>query len=345
MNTKVFTREEWTKALEGLKSAYKIFVPVKDGDFHSFKALEKGTIADFDYENTRRSAKALVYPQSERMFDYTLDEDDQDVNILKETEKNFSPQAVVGIRPCDAQAFKIVKINFDNPQYRDPWWVQRCEATVLVGLGCSEPCATCFCESAGGGPFDEKALDVLLYNLGERFLARPLTDKGKTFLEKAEGGSPADDSALEEAEALATSASEKMSSRITTDKLKEKVVTALFDAPFWEDVAFPCINCGTCTYLCPTCWCFDIQDEVLGKQGDRIRNWDSCMFPLFTFHGSGHNPRDQKLKRVRQRFMHKLKYYVDKYNNGVQCSGCGRCVRYCPVNIDIREVCQLMNDF
>ncbi|MCD6297627.1 MAG: 4Fe-4S dicluster domain-containing protein, partial [Deltaproteobacteria bacterium] len=101
----------------------------------------------------------------------------------------------------------------------------------------------------------------------------------------------------------------------------------------------------TCTYLCPTCWCFDIQDEVLGKEGDRIRNWDSCMFPLFTLHGSGHNPRDLKVQRVRQRFMHKLKYYVEKYENGVQCSGCGRCVRYCPVNIDIRQVCELMNGF
>ncbi|MDZ7698785.1 MAG: 4Fe-4S dicluster domain-containing protein [Deltaproteobacteria bacterium] len=110
-------------------------------------------------------------------------------------------------------------------------------------------------------------------------------------------------------------------------------------------MAFACLNCGTCTYLCPTCWCFDIQDEILSKQGDRIRNWDSCMFPLFTLHGSGHNPRDQKHQRVRQRFMHKLKYYVDKYQNGIQCSGCGRCVRYCPVNIDIREVCRLMNEY
>jgi ferredoxin len=345
MDAKVFTREEWTKALESLKSAYKIFVPVKDGDFHSFRSLEKGTIADFDYENTRRSPKALVYPQSERMFDYTLDEDDQDVNIMKETEKDFSPQAVVGIRPCDGQGFHIVKINFDNPQYRDPWWVQRYEATVLVGLGCNEPCATCFCESLGGGPFDEKALDVMLYNLGERFVAKPLTDKGRDFLDKAEGGKPADDAVIKEAEELSASASKKISSKVSTDKLKEKVVTKLFEAPFWEDVAFPCLNCGTCTYLCPTCWCFDIQDEVLGKQGDRIRNWDSCMFPLFTFHGSGHNPRDKKVQRVRQRFMHKLKYYVDKYDNGVQCSGCGRCVRYCPVNIDIRDVCRLMNEY
>jgi len=122
-------------------------------------------------------------------------------------------------------------------------------------------------------------------------------------------------------------------------------VNPLFAAPFWEGVSFSCINCGTCTYLCPTCWCFDIQDEVWGKQGDRIRNWDACMFPLFTLHGSGHNPRDKKVQRVRQRFMHKLKYYVDKYGDGVCCVGCGRCVQFCPVNIDIRRVCERMNGY
>jgi ferredoxin len=176
-------------------------------------------------------------------------------------------------------------------------------------------------------------------------LGKAFTEKGKAFLEEAKGGTAADASALKDAEDLASQASSSISSKVTVDKLKEKVVTDLFDAPFWDDVGFSCINCGTCTYLCPTCWCFDIQDEVLGKEGDRMRNWDSCMFPLFTLHGSGHNPRDYKMNRVRQRFMHKLKYYVDKYQNGVQCSGCGRCVRYCPVNIDIRDVAELMNGY
>ncbi|MFC1895657.1 4Fe-4S dicluster domain-containing protein, partial [Thermodesulfobacteriota bacterium] len=134
-------------------------------------------------------------------------------------------------------------------------------------------------------------------------------------------------------------------SEVETGKLAEKATVQLFDAPFWEDVSFACINCGTCTYLCPTCWCFDIQDEVLGREGVRMRNWDSCMYSLFTLHGSGHNPRSEKVQRVRQRFMHKLKYYVDKYESGIQCVGCGRCIQHCPVNIDIRRVCALMNRF
>jgi ferredoxin len=340
-----FSKPAWIAALKKLKDSYRIFVPIKDGDFHLFRTLDEEKTPEFNYQNTRLSPKAIVYPQSERMFEVNLDERGPEGNIYKETAKDYSPQAVVGVRPCDAHAFQIVKRNFDNPEYRDRWWVQRFESTTLVGFGCNEPCSTCFCSSVGGGPFSEKGLDVMVCDLGETLVARTITAKGEKFLGRAEGGKPVDERDRKRMEGLATKVRKSITSTVATDRLKDKAVTRLFDAPFWEEVAFACINCGTCTFLCPTCWCFDIQDEVTGKQGDRMRNWDSCMFPLFTLHGSGHNPRDKKFQRVRQRFMHKLKYYVDKYDNGVQCSGCGRCVRYCPVNIDIREVAELMNSY
>jgi len=345
MTDKIFEKEEWMKAMEGLTDDYTLFVPVRDGDFHTFMPLREGKKPDFDYQNTRLSPKSLIYPRSERLFEYTLDPTDPDAHILKESEKDFSPRAIVAIRPCDAHAFRIVRRNFDNPEYRDPWWVQHFESTTLIGLGCNDPCSTCFCTRVGGGPFHEEGMDALLVDLGGRYLFKGLTDRGEAFLARMNGGAPADDAVLKDAEELVRSASQKITASVSTDRLKEKVINDLFSAPFWEEIAFGCLNCGTCTYLCPTCWCFDIQDEVCGKEGDRIRNWDSCMFPLFTLHGSGHNPRDRKVQRVRQRFMHKLKYYVDKYDNGVQCSGCGRCVKYCPVNIDIRDVCELMNNY
>jgi sulfhydrogenase subunit beta (sulfur reductase) len=345
MVEKSFTKEEWPKALKGLQSRYRVFVPVKEGDFHVFRILDEEKTPDFNYQNTRLSPKSVIYPQSERMFEVNLDEKDPEANIYKEAAKDYFPQAVVGVRPCDGHAFQIVKCNFDNPEYRDPWWVQRFESTTLVGIGCNEPCSTCFCSSVGGGPFSEKGLDVLVYDLGETLVAKTITAKGEELLRQAEGGKSVDERGRKRMEELAAKAKKRITSTVATDRLKDKVVTQLFDAPFWEEVVFACINCGTCTFLCPTCWCFDIQDEVMGKVGDRMRNWDSCMFPLFTLHGSGHNPREKKLQRVRQRFMHKLKYYVDKYNEGIQCSGCGRCVRYCPVNIDIRHVAELMNSY
>jgi ferredoxin len=347
MIKRIFAKEEWLKALEGLREQYRIFAPAKEGDHHQFVLLRDGVRPDFDFRNTRLSPKSVVYPQSERMFEYTLDGQAPDAHILKESPKDYSPQVIAGIRPCDAYAFQLVKVNFDNPEYRDPWWVQRMEATTLVGFGCNEPCATCFCTSVGSGPFSEKGLDALMVDLGDRFLVRSVTSKGEEFLGKMGKigkGSEADEPAMKKARSLSEAAEKRIPSRIPTGGLQGKDPIKLFDAPFWENVAFACINCGTCTYICPTCWCFDIQDEVCGKEGDRIRNWDGCMFPLFTLHGSGHNPRDKKMQRVRQRFMHKLKYYVDKYKNGVACVGCGRCVQACPVNIDIRRVAQLMND-
>jgi ferredoxin len=275
------------------------------------------------------------------MFECPLDKGQEGAFILKESQKGFHPQLVMGIRPCDAHGFVIVKRNFDNPQYQDPWWVRRYEATTLVGLGCKDPCPTCFCNSVGDGPFGEIGLDAMMYDLGDEYLVKPITQKGESLV-SALGGRDATNEDQRQAEDLKKAAEGKMGPRFETESLRAKTQLDLFNAPYCEDVGFACINCGTCTYLCPTCWCFDIQDEVYKKYCDRIRNWDSCMFPLFTLHGSGHNPREKKFQRVRQRFMHKLKYYVDKYGNGVQCSGCGRCVRYCPVNIDIRQVCQLM---
>jgi ferredoxin len=219
------------------------------------------------------------------------------------------------------------------------------ESATMVGFGCNDPCSSCFCTSVGSGPFNEKGLDALMVDLGDRFLVRSVTSKGEAFLRKIKFGADADESLMKKALDLSKSSEGKISSRVPAVHLKDKVANELFNAPFWEKVAFACINCGTCTYLCPTCWCFDIQDEVSGKEGDRIRNWDACMFPLFTLHGSGHNPRDKKTQRVRQRFMHKLKYYVDKYGDGAACVGCGRCVQFCPVNIDIRKVFELMNGY
>jgi ferredoxin len=342
---KKFSKEGWIKALRSLGSRYRVFVPVKEGDFHAFRILGEGKKPDFSYQNSRLSPKSIVYPQSERMFECILDGTPTGENIYKEAAKDYGIQVIAGIRPCDAHAFQIVKLNFDNPEFRDPWWVQRFESTILIGLGCNEPCSTCFCASVGGGPFSEKGLDVLVYDLGEVLAAKGLTEKGKTLMDEVEGGEPLDEAGRARVEELSGEAPKKMSSSVATDRLKGQEMNRLFQAPFWEEVAFACINCGTCTYLCPTCWCFDIQDEVMGKQADRLRNWDSCMFPLFSLHGSGHNPRAKKHQRVRQRFMHKLKYYVDKYDKGVQCSGCGRCVRYCPVNIDIRQVAERMNSY
>ena len=332
-------KTEWAKSLDALRGAYRLFGPVKEKEQANFKELAAGEAPDLNVQNTRLSAKSLVFPQSEAMMAYSLAQGG-DQNICKEVPKDDSPRAVLGIRPCDAKAMVLVHMNFDNGDYQDPYWLNPYNASTLVGQACDQPCSTCFCTTAGCGPYHEEGLDVLLSDMGDHYLAKVLTDKGQKLATAAGWTTEADDKPLADKK---TAAESKITSRVDTDRLKALDTLALHGAEFWEDVAFSCINCGTCTFVCPTCWCFDIQDEVYGQKGVRMRNWDSCMFPIFSVHTTGHNPRGAKLQRLRQRFMHKLKYFVDKYDQGIMCVGCGRCVQQCPVNIDIRKVCETMN--
>jgi ferredoxin len=339
-------KKDLTDGIENARQAYRLIgaCPMQEGPYREFRELAAGEQADLDSVDTVLSAKAIAFPQSEVMFEYNLDENSEQANLLQAPAKDYSPRAVVGIRPYDAAALAMLRKNFETAEYRDPYWCNAYEACTFVGLAVNEPSSTDFSLSTGSGPFDEKGLDVLLVDAGKHYLAKVLSDKGVAFMKTAGWQNETDtETALIQIEELKKAAEAKISSRVFYDKIKEQSILDLYEAPFWEDVAFACINCGTCTFVCPTCWCFDIQDENYGKQGTRMKLWDSCMFPLFSLHASGHNPRATKTMRVRQRFMHKLKYFLDKYEDGIMCVGCGRCVRLCPVNIDIRKVCNMMN--
>ena len=348
MNIVKIDKKEWEKGLDKLRNAYRLYGPVKTDGFHSFKSLAADEQPDLTYLNTRLSPKAILFPQSEAIIEYSLDTNDTDHHIQRSTPIDENRRAIVGIRPCDAKSVTLVNLNFDTSEYQDPYWVKTLAATTFIGLACDDPRSTCFCTSAGCGPYHEAGLDILLVDQEEAYLAKILTEKGQAFIETAGWDDASDANATnagEVFEANKKAAEAKIVSTVSADNLKSQDILSLHSAPFWEDVSFACLNCGTCTYTCPTCWCFDLQDEVRGKSGKRFKNWDSCMFPLFTLHTTGHNPRGTKMQRVRQRFMHKLKYFVDKYDQGIMCVGCGRCVNQCPVNIDIRTICDLMNAY
>ncbi len=335
-------QKDWDEGLGKLYDEFRLFGPVKNGDIHQFQPLTKGELPDLNFSNTRLSVKSAVYPQSQVMFEYNLDEKQEGHHIMKPASFDYPARALLGVRPCDAAGFLIAKKNFDNPDYRDPYWCESYEKTTLVGLACDSPSTNCFCTSVELGPYSEQGLDVLLVAVDGGFQAKVITEKGEALVTKAGWDKNGDEKVIEHQR---EKAEKRVNSAIETDKLAEKSSKDLFDAPFWEDMAFACLNCGTCTYSCPTCWCFDIQDENQEDQGIRMRNWDSCMSPLFTLEGSGHNPRPLKFHRVRQRFMHKLKYYLDKYEDGIMCVGCGRCINLCPVNIDIRKISSKMNNY
>ena len=332
-------KSDLAEAMAKAQESYTLAGPVKDKNGHTFRELQKGEIPDLDYKMTNMSAKTVVFPQSELMFTYGLNKEEE--AFFDET-----PRAAVGIRPYDAKALAILKMNFDTDEYKDPYFIKRYENLTLVGLAENNPSKTNFCTSCGTGLFDETYLDILLMDIqedtGDEILGKILTKKGEKFAAAA-GFSKADAGLKGKIENLKKEAEAKIISRVAFDNIEKAEIIDLYDAPFWEDLAFSCINCGTCTFTCPTCWCFDIQDETSKDKGVRLRLWDSCMTDIYSLHASGHNPRGEAWQRFRNRFMHKLKYFADKYGQGIMCVGCGRCINSCPANIDIRNIIKILN--
>ena len=185
MNIVKIGKKSLSADLDRLREAYRLFGPVKGPQYYEFKPLGSGQIPDFELLNTRMSPKSLIYPQSEVMFEYSLDETRDDHHTMKEAPKDYSPRAVFGIRPCDVKACLLVGKNFVSPEYKDPYWLKAFEATTFIGYACNDPCSTCFCTTAGCGPFHEEGLDILLVDTGEAWLAKILTDKGEKLAQTA----------------------------------------------------------------------------------------------------------------------------------------------------------------
>ena len=203
--------------------------------------------------------------------------------------------------------------------------------TTIVALGCDDPCETCFCTTVGSCPFDSRGADVLLTEVSDAFIAEMVTDKGRALLAHLPDASPQQ---IEATLGIQSSAARQMKRAFEPGGIKQKLY-GMFDSDFWQGIQQSCLGCGVCTFLCPTCFCFDIVDEA--QRRERVRNWDTCMFRLYSLEASGHNPRPSNTARTRQRIMHKYAYWLELISE-IGCTGCGRCVRYCPVDLDIRHI-------
>ncbi len=330
------SREGLDKWIKHWTESYDVFGPVEKNengmtDWAEVKGLDEISTAP---GTTKQPIKTFYLPQPETLFTFTSRGGEPDSDVLKETLDEGRPRVLFGVRPCDARSVMLNGLAYEE----DPYYMANVERTLLVGVSCREQCGTCFCRWVGGSPFGTEGLDILLIETEQNFVAEALTDRGVSLVEAGGGAREASGEDLAMVESMRQEAEQAMSAMPdTAETLRSKDLMSMYNADFWGGLSESCINCGACTFLCPTCYCFDIQDEVVRKKGRRIRYWDSCMFPLFTQHASGHNPRGQKVQRVRNRFMHKLKYFPDRFGP-VSCVGCGRCIRECPVNIDIREV-------
>ena len=312
---------------------FAVWAPVKKEDNVLFAPLGPGDEPFFTYLNSKNAPKNVFFPHTETMMKYTRTPQ----GMVFSSEVNEAGQSVLfGVRPCDAHSFVVLDKLFDQEKYRDQYYIAKRQNTTVITLACVKPpYVTCFCTSVDGEPVSSEGADILLTDIGDEYLVEIVTEKGAK-LAGYFGDTKADTQAEAKKAELAAKAKEAIKSKIPAHEVKP-ILDKNFDHPFWDTIHAKCLACGTCTYLCPTCHCFDISDEVIGSDGIRLRSWDSCMFPLFTKETSGHNPRPSQKERWRQRTMHKFKYYIDMFN-AIACVGCGRCVMYCPVNIDIRKI-------
>jgi ferredoxin len=328
MSNWAIDKSKATDFLDDLRETYQVLAPVQENGTLVLGCVDDHRDVVLDFYNTKQAPKAIFFPRSEVLFAY------QDGKVIAASQPE-QQRAVFGIRPCDARSAVLLDKVFDAADYQDPYYVNRRKNTTLIGFACNEPLSTCFCTAVDGGPFSTEGLDMLWTDLGNRYLVETMTERGETLVAKSPLFRQATDEDIAAKAQIATRAKEMVSGP-NTQGIKEKL-DAMYEEPFWDHVRLKCLGCGACTYLCPTCHCFDIVDEGNSAQGQRVRNWDTCQFALFTHHTSGHNPRPTSKERMRQRVMHKFNYFVSNYGD-IACVGCGRCVRECPVNLDIRAV-------
>lgn len=334
-NTYKLKKGDVGRFLQRLGEEFAVYAPVDSDGVVAFMELVSGEEPALNFPRTHKPPKDVFYPQTEVMFRY--DKDD-----MHSTEYEGKPIAIFGVRPCDAKSFVLLGRVFVDPKYIDSYWAARRNNALVFSLACNDPLPSCFCNWLGGGPFDKTGSDIFITDIGDAYILEPISENGERFLQSADMLKKATEKDIEKVRKAKKRAESLMGTPPKLDSLKASLDT-LWDAPLWGEVSSKCFGCALCTYSCPTCYCFDIQDESRRGKGVRIRLWDSCMFPLFTKEGSGHNPRPTQKHRLRQRFMHKFSYFVEKQGE-FGCVGCGRCVSLCPVNIDIRNfiigVCQ-----
>jgi ferredoxin len=337
MADRIYPRDELIGRLSDAAGDGDVFVPVlRDGRI-LFESVSPDVEPHLGPGVPARSPKDFFFPPSEVMLRYQRT--GRGMELQEVADPGERPVILFGLRPCAGRALLLLDRLFDSEDYRDPGYVARREKTTVVGLACTGPLSTCFCTSAGGDPFSTEGLDALACDLGDgRFLVRTVTPKGEAALGSA--GTDASESDAARFDELASKARESMGEPVpvkdVTDKLSGDLL-ASFESDIWDRFHEKCLGCAACAFLCPTCHCFNVVDESTLSGGKRVRTWDCCMFPLFTKHVSGHNPRGSTRERMRQRVMHKFLYFVRNFGDAA-CVGCGRCVRACPVNNDLRDV-------
>jgi ferredoxin len=287
----------------------------------------------FAWANGPQALKPLTYAPREVLW--RVARNDRGELAFSEAHEDAVPTAVIGARACDLAALHIHDRHFAYSAYADAYYNRRRRALFIVAVDCAHPAATCFCHSTGDGPSATSGFDLALTELDEGFLVRAKSDPGRTVAE-ALPLDPATPAQLARAAAQGEAAVDAQTRTLPGRNLRDALLARLAH-PRWQDVASRCLACGNCTSVCPTCFCHQEGEAPAmdGRSSEHYREWDSC-FTAGHSYIHGWIVRGTTDLRYRQWLVHKLASWHDQYGRS-GCTGCGRCIAWCPAGIDITE--------
>lgn len=327
-------RENLSALFQRIAEQRELYLPVRTAGQVNFRAWSPEAEVDLDTLKSVKSPKDAFFPQSENL--YTVKKEGKKLSVCPQDlqEREF---VVFGMRACDAQGLKVLdRVFLAEPV--DTYYAARREHGTIVALACHEPEESCFCK-AFGIDCAAPGADVSAWIIGEELYWKAQTEKGekltealKDILTEAE-----EEKVTREQTAIRAIVEQLPYSHLSLEGWNGEALREKFDSPLWEELYKPCLACGTCTFVCPTCQCYDIKDYDTGHGVMRYRCWDSCMYSDFTMMAHGNN-RTSQMQRFRQRFMHKLVYFPANNDGMYSCVGCGRCVEKCPASLNIVKV-------
>ena len=329
MPVNFLTADKMQIFINRLLASKTVIAPSKQpGNVIRYTKASKPEDISIDYVNSDISPKELFFPQTEELFHF--DQTGEGIDLRVQT--SFKQKVIFGMRACDIKALLALDPVFNGP-WPDPHYAKHRDETIIICLACEKALPTCFCNAFGIDSVAPEGADLVLISYGNGYIIEECSFTGRELTELYRYLLTPERVKEEKRKQL----NEQLMHQISLSKAKE-VMDNKFELPYWDEISRKCLECGICTYICPTCHCFDIFDYAPDENaGSRYRCWDSCMYGDFTKMAGGHNPRPTKKERVRNRFMHKIKYHLDRY--GVDgCVGCGRCIEKCPVNMDITRI-------
>jgi sulfhydrogenase subunit beta (sulfur reductase) len=293
----------------------------------------------FSWANGPQALKPLLFAPKEQLW--RAERAPEGGIRFSEIQPAAARLAVIGVRACDLAALRLQDQHFLNGSFADPYYSARRRNLLLIAVHCTHPAETCFCASTGDGPRATRDFDLALNELDDGYLVQVGSDQGRALVARLPL-EPVMDAQRQTADQQVAAAAQKQVRRLPSRNLQSALFANL-SHPRWDQVAERCLACGNCTSVCPTCFCHSDADETAldESQTHHVRQWDSCFTQGHSYiHGM--TLRAETRARYRQWLTHKLGSWHEQYGRS-GCVGCGRCITWCPVGIDIteeaREIC------